>query len=56
VAHDLSGSFLAFWGFGMRWTEARQGVRMIKFLSILSRYDAKGEAIEETKKHEKQAA
>ena len=24
----------------MRWTEARQGVRMIKFLSILSRYEA----------------
>src|ERR1700681_3163513 len=24
----------------MRWTEARQGVRMMKFLSILSRYEA----------------
>src|SRR6266536_17985 len=24
----------------MEWTEARQGVRMIKFLSILSRYEA----------------
>jgi hypothetical protein len=24
----------------MRWTEARQGVRMMKFLSILGRYEA----------------
>jgi hypothetical protein len=24
----------------MRWTEARQGLRMMKFLSILSRYEA----------------
>jgi hypothetical protein len=24
----------------MRWTEARQGVRMIKFRSVLDRYDA----------------
>ena len=36
----MSGKFLSFLGVGMRRTEARQGVRMIKFLSILSRYEA----------------
>jgi hypothetical protein len=40
VAHDLSGKFLTFWGLGMRSTEARQNVRMIKFLSILNRCEA----------------
>jgi transposase len=40
VAHDMSGKFPTLWGFGMRRTEGLQGVRMIKFLSSLSRYEA----------------